>query len=338
MATSKVSLIEERAKALDEERRVRLIKSQDIDVEKYLKANDITHQIHEPYKWLLQMVQQYDTPAKTDSVSYLCWPKSVENFQFRLGEVTIYAGMNGGGKSLVTGQIALGLIKQKRRVCIASFEMRPIQTLYRMLRQFSGVNFDNPFRKVPKNEFEQIVDRFNEFSDEKLWLYDQQGTTNAQQVIAMARYAAMELGVTHVFIDSLMKCVAAEDAYNEQKYFIDELCALARDHNIHIHLVHHIRKLGSEENMPSKTDIKGTGAITDQVDNVFLVYRNKKKEHDIQHGKVVDENTPDTYLMCEKQRNGESEEWFALWYHKESQQFVERLGGIPMSFDSRGSF
>lgn len=335
---SNITMIEERAKALDEQRRIRLIKSQEIDVDKYLKANDITHQIHEPYKWLRQMVEEYDSPKHDDSVSFLCWPDSQTEFQFRLGEVTIYAGNNGGGKSLITGQIALGLIKQNRKVCIASFEMRPMQTLYRMLRQFAGKSFDNPFFRVPKHEFESYVERFNEWSDEKLWFYDQQGTTNAQQVIAMARYAAVELGITHIFIDSLMKCVAAEDAYNEQKYFVDELCALARDHNVHIHLVHHIRKLGSEENMPSKSDIKGTGAITDQVDNVFLVYRNKKKEHSIKMGKSINDDDPDTYLMCEKQRNGESEGWVSLWYHKDSQQFVERFGGVPMAFDSKGSF
>jgi archaellum biogenesis ATPase FlaH len=36
-------------------------------------------------------------------------------FNFRPGEVTLYAGSNGGGKSLITGQIALGLIKQGRK-------------------------------------------------------------------------------------------------------------------------------------------------------------------------------------------------------------------------------
>lgn len=331
-------MIEERAKALDEARRLRIIKSEEIDVEKYIKANDITHQVHEPINWLNEIVENYGTPARTEGLSYLCWPSSNDSFQFRLGEVTIYAGTNGGGKSLVTGQIALGLIQQSRKVCMASFEMKPIQTLYRMLRQFSGNNFESPFLPMSKTSFKDIVNRFHKFSDKKLWLYDQQGTTNARQVIAMARYCAVELGITHVVIDSLMKCVAAEDAYNEQKYFVDELCALARDHQIHIHLVHHIRKLANEENMPSKTDIKGTGAITDQVDNVFLVYRNKKKEHDIQSGKSVDQNLPDVVLMCEKQRNGEFEGWFPMWYHRDSQQFVDRFNGVPMAFDLTGEF
>jgi twinkle protein len=331
-------MIEERAKALDEARRLRLISAKEIDVDKYIKTTDVTHQVHEPSVWLEEMAENFGSPARTESLSYLCWPSSTGDFQFRPGEITIYAGTNGGGKSLVTGQIALGLIQQGRKVCIASFEMKPMQTLYRMLRQFSGINFESPFSRVTKSDFLKIVDRFYEFSDKKLWLYDQQGTTNAQQVIAMARFCAVELGVQHVFIDSLMKCVAAEDAYNEQKYFIDELCALARDHQIHVHLVHHIRKLSNEENMPSKTDIKGTGAIADQVDNVFLVYRNKKKEHDIQSGKDVDPATPDLVLMCEKQRNGEFEGWFPMWYHKDSQQFVDRFGGVAMAFDFKGDF
>ena len=154
----------------------------------------------------------------------------------------------------------------------------------------------------------------------------------------MCRYCAVELGIQHIFIDSLMKCVAAEDDYNQQKYFVDELTSLARDHNVHIHLIHHLRKAGSIEQMPSKADIKGSGAITDQVDNVFLVYRNKKKEHDIQSGKDVDQNVFDAMLMCEKQRNGEAEDWYSLWYHKDSQQFLDRAGSIPMGWDSGGAF
>lgn len=335
---SNFSMIEQRAKDLDEARRIRLVHPKDIDVDKYIKASDITHQVHEPWTWLQTLIEEFDTPAQTENLSYLCWPSSAKSFQFRPGEVTVYAGTNGGGKSLITGQIALGLIRQERKVCIASFEMKPVRTLSRMLRQFSGKNFENPLVPIKRKDFEELVDRFLEFSDEKLWLYDQQGTTNAQRIIAMARYVAMELGVTHVVIDSLMKCVPAEDAYNEQKYFVDELCALARDHNIHIHLVHHIRKLSNEENMPSKTDIKGTGAIADQVDNVFLVYRNKKKEHEIQSGKEVDPNTPDLLLMCEKQRNGEFEGWFPMWFDRESQQFVDKLHGLPTIFDAKGDF
>jgi twinkle protein len=135
-----------------------------------------------------------------------------------------------------------------------------------------------------------------------------------------------------------MKCVSGEDDYNAQKAFVDAITALARDHGVHIHLVHHIRKLANEETMPNKNDVKGTGAIADKVDNVLLVWRNKKKEHDDQAGKTIDAKTPDAMLMCEKQRNGEAEDWFSLWYHPESQQFVENWDAVPMAFDAAGKF
>jgi hypothetical protein len=37
-------------------------------------------------------------------------------------------------------------------------------------------------------------------------------------------------------------------------------------------------------------------------------------------------------IMCEKQRNGETEEWYNLFYHRESQQFVETWDARPMEF------
>lgn len=316
-----MSDIEKRAQALDEARRVRLVKSGDVDVDKYAKPSEIGRQVKEAADWLLEIAQDFEAPDRNPKV-FLPWLKSHDKFAFRPGEVTIYAGSNGGGKSLATGQIALGLIQQKQRVCIASFEMKPKRTLGRMLRQFGGYNLEGPGFDQLEKATRTIVD-FGIWADQYLWLYDQQGSVNARQVVAMTRYCAVELGIQHVFIDSLMKCVSAEDAYNEQKGFVDELCAVARDHGIHVHLVHHIRKQSSEETMPNKMDIKGTGSITDQVDNVFLWWRNKKKEHQLQANENIDVLAPDAIMMNEKQRNGEDESWYSLYYDKESQQFTE---------------
>jgi twinkle protein len=318
---SDTTLIEKRAIALDEARKVRLVKSGDIDVERYAKPSEIERQVKEASEWLFEIAKDYEQPDRAPKV-YLPWDKTRDKFDFKPGEVTIYAGANGGGKSLATGQIALGLIQQKQRVCIASFEMKPKRTLNRMLRQFAGYALDGPGFDQLEKVTRSIVD-FSIWSEGHLWLYDQQGSVNARQVVAMTRYCAVELGIKHVFIDSLMKCVSAEDAYNEQKGFVDELTAVARDHQIHVHLIHHIRKQSSEESMPNKMDIKGTGSITDQVDNVFIWWRNKKKEHQLQNNENVDVLAPDAIMMCEKQRNGEDESWYSMWYDKESQQFWE---------------
>lgn len=332
-----ISSVVERAKALDEARRVRLLKPEDIDVEKYLHATDITNKVREVGVIIDELRAELSHPHR-EVTQTMPWPKTEHSFRFRPGEVTLYAGSNGGGKSLITGQIALGLIKQNQKICIQSFEMKPKRTIYRMLRQFSGENPEAPRLQSKDKYIGKLLDRFHKFAGDQLWLYDQQGTVTTQQVIAVTRYCAMELGVSHVFIDSLMKCVSGEDDYNAQKSFVDEITAVARDHNIHVHLIHHIRKLQSEEMQPNKNDIKGTGAIADQVDNVLLMWRNKKKEHDAQKKGTVDEKIPDAMLMCEKQRNGEAEDWFSLWYDKESQQFTEMHGAIAMQFDNAGEF
>jgi twinkle protein len=119
---------------------------------------------------------------------------------------------------------------------------------------------------------------------------------------------------------------------------VDKLTAIARDQDIHIHLVHHIRKLASEEVRPSKSDLRGSSSITDQVDNVLILWRNKKKQHSMERGEDVDPMTPDAYLMCEKQRNGEREPWFEFYFHGDSQQFIDKFNGLPLAFDQKGDF
>jgi len=331
-----MSDVHKRAQELDEARKIRIVRPDEVDFEKYLKANDVAQKVKGAGEFLDEIEAEIANPV-VDVSQTMPWTKTHAGFQFRAGEVTLYAGGNGGGKSMITGQIAMGLIKQNQRVMIASFEMKPKRTLFRMLRQFAGENIDAP-RYVDKRKYlSSLIQRMRIYAHANLWLYDQQGTVTAQQVIAVSRYSAVELGVQHIFIDSLMKCVSGEDDYNAQKSFVDELTSLARDHNVHVHLIHHIRKLQSEEVKPNKNDIKGSGSISDQVDNVLMVWRNKKKEHDAQNGSV-DVQIPDAYLMCEKQRNGEAEDWYSLWYLKESQQFVEYHDSIPMSFDGGGRF
>ena len=313
-----------------------LLNSDQIDFEQYLKLTEAHMKVKDASVFIDELREDLANPVVIKKVG-MPWSKTINEFDFRSGEVTLYAGTNGSGKSLITGQIALGLIKQDQKVCIMSFEMKPKRTILRMTRQFSGTDLDNPILKNKLEINNQYLERLKTFSTGKLWLYDQQGTTNSGQVIAVARYCAVELGITHIFVDSLMKCVRGEDDYNAQKAFVDELTALARDHNVHIHLIHHIRKLSSEEVKPNKNDIKGTGAIADQVDNVLLMFRNKAKERKIRNNETV-ENLPDAMLMCEKQRNGEVEDWYNLYYHKDSQQFIEDENGVPMAFDTAGAF
>ncbi len=312
-----------------------VISQDDIDFTLYEHVTDHQQKVKPASMYVQALLDRMNSPVKEKRV-YMPWDKTKTLIQFRPGEVTVWGGPNGSGKSLVTGQTALGLASQGERVGIASFEMKPTKTLERMGRQWTGLNLNDEYalsdpyqRRILLDVYEQ----FRDWTDDKIWLYDQQGTIQWRQVCAVARYCAKELGITQFFVDNLMKCVAGEDDYNGQKAFVDELCSIARDHNIHIHLVHHIKKPSTENAKPTKYDFKGSGAITDQPDNVIVVWRNKEKERSLQDGKPVKASDPDSLLIVDKQRNGEGWEGnIGLWYHPSSQQFLPGEGMEPMVF------
>jgi twinkle protein len=185
---------------------------------------------------------------------------------------------------------------------------------------------------------DDLYDQFGDWTTKRLWLYDQTGMAFPETVLGMVKYCAKELGITHVFIDSLMKCVRAEDDYNGQKDFVDQLCALAKDLDVHIHLVHHLKKPNKEGDLPDKHDTKGSGSITDQVDNLFMVWRNKPKEDDMRaKGASSNKATePDSFLLCRKQRNYEGnadgEPMIRLWRHFDAGNFVAEAGGRAQFF------
>lgn len=301
--------------ALDEARRKRLMINEG-DFERYMQQRDGSdHENIKPATEFTSDLITYFNAGSTYTGSSLPWTKTQEQFRLRPAEVTIWAGFNGHGKSLVLGQIVLHLLKN-HRVCLASFEMRPVTTLARMCRQALGAS----------NPTDDYVQRFCDRAGDKLWIYDQQGTVSSERVIAVIHYASEKLGVEHFVIDSLMKCGVNEDDYNGQKRFIDRLCAVAKDTGCHIHLVAHSRKGQDELSAPNKMDIKGSGSITDQVDNVMTVWRNKRKEQMLAAGKVDSDtqSQPDALIICDKQRNGEWEGKIGLWFDKPSFRFIEK--------------
>jgi twinkle protein len=305
-----------------------------IDFRAYMRETEPAHKVRAAGVYVQELIDDLGT-ERHEPRAYLPWDKTHALFQFRPGEVTLWAGVNGQGKSMMTGLAALSLCTQGEKVCVASFEMKPRRTLERMARQWSGQAAPQPHEMGDSQilaTFRDLYEQFRDWTGKSLWLYDQQGTVETEVLVGVIRYCARELGITHFFVDSLMKCIAGEDDYNGQKAFIDEMTAIARDTGMHIHVVHHVKKLADESKHPDKMDVKGSGAITDQVDNLLLVWRNKPKERDAQAGKRTADTEPDALLICEKQRNGEWEGRFHLWFDKDSQQYVGAAGAAPLNF------
>ncbi|MDQ1759006.1 hypothetical protein DAI43_17125 [Achromobacter xylosoxidans] len=298
----------------------------DFDFRAYMEETEPQAKVLAAEAWrddLVRSVEHGDllTGAK------LPWSKTHDLLRFRAGEVTLWQGINGHGKSELLGQACIGFATQDERVCIASFEMKPQATLKRMLRQTA----------MNSRPSVQAVDRLIDWSRDRLWLYDQQGSVTPPMLYAVARYCADRLKVRHLVIDSLMKCVRGEDDYNGQKDFVDMLCSLARDLGMHVHLVHHAKKGEDEDKVPGKFSAKGSGAIVDQVDQMLTVWRNKRKERIAEaelrkDGEVAADTLeqPDTLLICDKNRHGEWEGRINLWRHADSLQFTSDKRRQPM--------
>lgn len=225
-------------------------------------------------------------------------------FRFRDGEVTLWTGFNGHKKSMMLGYAALGFLKESQKVCIASFEMKPIRTIERMARQHGHAE---------KVDYDVIGD-FMSFAASNLYIFDHQGEMNPGRLLSIIFYCAKELGVKHFIIDSLMRVVAGEDSYNEQKDFVVKLCNMAIETNIHIHLVHHTKK-GKEDSPSGRYDAKGSGAISDNVHNSLIVWSNKDNK----------EGMPDVILKCDKQREGEWEGSLPIKFDAATMRFYEAI-------------
>jgi twinkle protein len=285
-----------------------------IDFSAYMEETE-QHNVRPASDWLQATIDAFYAPADTTPVATMLWNKTSQKVKFRPGEVSLWAGVNGHGKSMFLSQVELDLCYQGERVMVASFEMKPVKQMHRMSRQaYAGRDPSIPFLK-----------ELHGWTDGRLWMYDHVGAVEWRKLIAVMRYAHKNFNISHFVIDSLMKCVKGEDDYNAQKDFVNELCAFATANGVHVHLVHHMRKGESEHKVPGKFDIKGAGAITDMVDNVFIVWRNKKAEQD-------GTGEPTCMVACEKQRNGEFEGKFGFWFDVGSQQYLEGQADVPVRY------
>jgi twinkle protein len=255
----------------------------------------------------------------------LPWWKSHPNFRFRTKEFSVWAGANSAGKSLMLGEVSLGLMQQGKRVAMISLEMPAERTLARMLRQAAGTGDTTRF-------FEK---RFEEWLTDKFFVYEKTTSLTPRRAIDIIDYCAAELGADHIFLDSLMKCNVGADTFAAQKAFIEALSVASKRNNAHVHLVAHFGK----PKHGLKTDryaIKGPTEISDIADNVLLMVRNRNKAREMEKPpEERDEkkiHQSDGHLTVDKQRNGEWDGEIHLWFHRESMQYVGHEGGRPIDF------
>lgn len=259
---------------------------------------------------------------ETDPVLRL--DRNLDWFNFRDGEVSVWTGYNGHGKSLMLSQVLLGLMAQGERVTVFSGEMTPERQLKRIMKQATGL--DRPTMGY--------IDSVGAWITDKLWFFNVVGSAGIDRLLTVFLYANKRYGMRHFVIDSLMMTDVPEDgagAMTAQKEAIRKICDFARRNGCHLHLVAHPRKGQDESRGPGKLDVAGSSKITDGADNVFTVWSARKDENDPD----IDPDKPDARLELQKQRNGEAQHYSQpLWFCKGAQQFATSPRRTPVSYVS----
>ncbi len=256
----------------------------------------------------------------------LPWSKTSDKVRLRLGECSVWGGRNGQGKSQVLGHIMAHSIGQGAAWCIASMEFTPVTLLARMYRQIAATPSPSP---------DLCRGHLLDYVQGNLFLFDVRGKAKGKRILEVFNYARQRYGCTQFLIDSLAKCGFGEDDYNGQKAFVDEISDFSLTHNVHIHLVAHARKGEREDAPPDKLDVKGTSGITDLVDNVFMIWRNKPKEQKLAKEQsynkraIIEASEPCSIVTCCKQRHGDWEGAILLWFDRASLQYLEEPEFTP---------
>src|SRR5690606_28728733 len=265
----------------------------------------------------------------------LPWVKTHDELLLREGETSVWAGVNGHGKSTLVSFVAGHLAACGTRVCVASVESRTPPWMMRLNRQIAG-------NERPTEAFCRHITRH---LAGRLWAFDVDGKAKAERILEVFRYARQRYQVELFVLDNLTKCGFADDDYAGQKAFIEALSDFARSSQSHVAVVAHMRKGDSEDHPAGKFSVKGSGGITDMADTVIEVWRNKPRERALRkaqedaralgvtdwQGMVPEKyvRAADTLLLVHKQRANGIEHTYGLWYDPATTQYLSKPDHRP---------
>lgn len=193
---------------------------------------------------------------------------------FNKGELSIWSGANGSGKSSVLSQLALEAVQRKFKVAMFSGELRADRILEWLQLQCAGkyhthsTQYENYFY-VDRETKEKI----SRWLDGKIYIYNNDFGAKISEVVRAFKDCVKEKEIDVIIIDNLMSLDLADmggEKYDRQSTLVNSLSQLAKQYNVHIHFVCHPRKTIG---FLRKTDISGTSDITNAADNVFIIHR-----------------------------------------------------------------
>jgi replicative DNA helicase len=222
-------------------------------------------------------------------------------FSIPLRGVTILGAYSGTGKSTFASQWALHAANSGRKTAVMSLEMPSDFTLELMAEQSACL-------ATPHLEY---VERFAGWANGKIFLHNSTNVITPEAVLNFVRVSKTLLGCDFIVIDPLMQVGMPADI-DAEKDFITRLASMARDYEVAVLLVHHLRKPPAggqgEKQKPDKASFLGSTHLTGAAAAVITLWADPDKREARSNGEEPDdEKGPDYLFTVHKQR-------FAQWH------------------------
>jgi len=191
----------------------------------------------------------------------------------RLNELTVLTGETASGKTTLAANLGYKLAKENHSVLIASFEMKPISILRKMIQMQAG----NPFFDLGKTEIETSL-KF--ISTKPIYFVDVYGEIGLKELRDAIYYAKRRHGIELVILDHLhffLRYVADLERQAIDQALRD-IKSWAMDLGIHIVLIVHPTKLTYDNKVVHLNDLKGSSGLKQIPDNVLSIWRSREEK------------------------------------------------------------
>lgn len=201
------------------------------------------------------------------------------------GQLVIWTGYNGSGKSTILSNIILNGVEEGHRAFVYSGELPKEDFKEWMDLQLSGTkylaSYDCPVKKqnipIPDPKYYKYLD---DFYENMIYLFDTEDYATDNNIISAMEYMAKREGIGVFLVDNMLTMNVTGDGDNNEKQakLIIKLKAFARKFNAVVHLVAHPRKPALGQKRVDKYSISGTANITDLADRVIGFHRLSAEE------------------------------------------------------------
>ncbi|XP_016344803.1 twinkle mtDNA helicase [Sinocyclocheilus anshuiensis] len=216
----------------------------------------------------------YGELANVEQVAGIQWSRFPELNRIlkghRKGELTVFTGPTGSGKTTFISEFALDLCMQGVNTLWGSFEINNVRLAKIMLTQFA------------KQRLEENLDQYDmwadKFEDLPLYFMTFHGQQNIKTVLDTMQHAVYLYDISHVIIDNLQFMMGQEnlsvDKFAVQDHIIGAFRKFATNSCCHVTLIIHPRKEEDDKELQTAS-IFGTAKASQEADNVLILQEKK---------------------------------------------------------------